>query len=502
MCIAAPQGRKHLSADALFRLVRRSFANITDDRGEEVDIPFTDALRSACAMVSLQSPALLAFDNPRVEGNLQTIQGMPRAPCDTRMRERREPVSPASLRPSGTSVFRQLQRGTALEDMGCLDGHSLVARAGTGYCSSPTMHCVSCLHKVHRNGSLTYYHPRWGAARIHPDCRAGLPLMPEPMITQDGTEQNDWARHAAKRFLATLRRDHPHRKGIITADSLRSHAPHIETLHDHGCHYILGVTEGDQASGFKQVRAAEEAGRVTSYDRHDRAAGVVHRVRLVNDMPLNASRADRRVHVIDYWAGGPDKVPPCSWVTDVRGHQRNVYPLMGAGRARGKIDNEPFNTLQNQGDNFEHNDGHGEQNLSVVLATMLLLAFVVDQPQQLCGALCRAVWTQLGRERLRALCDDYRLESMCALWVALLYGFEKPRLIVSTATSSIPRVVLTCRLVNVAISNRHGWGLPKAGNVPVLRPTCRLFCSPFDGHQANTDDQTAPLTSKEEVARR
>jgi len=39
------------------------------------------------------------------------------------------------------------------------------------------------------------------------------------------------------------------------------------------------------------------------------------------------------------------------------------------------------NTLQNQGDNFEHTYGHDEHNLSVVLATMLLLAFLVDQTQ-------------------------------------------------------------------------------------------------------------------------
>ncbi len=103
--------------------------------------------------------------------------------------------------------------------------------------------------------------------------------MPEPIITQDGTEKNDGERKAAQRFSAKLRQDHPHLKFIITEDSLSSNAPHIETLHDHGCHYILGVKEGDQAYLSKQVQAAEEAGRVTSYDRHDRAAGVVHRFR-------------------------------------------------------------------------------------------------------------------------------------------------------------------------------------------------------------------------------
>jgi len=38
---------------------------------------------------------------------LKTIYGIARAPCDTRMRERLDPVAPESLRPSFTLVFRQ-----------------------------------------------------------------------------------------------------------------------------------------------------------------------------------------------------------------------------------------------------------------------------------------------------------------------------------------------------------------------------------------------------------
>src|SRR6266446_2036540 len=79
------------------------------------------------------------------------------------------PVSPTWLRPVFTSVFRQLQRGKALEAMTFLDGHYLLALDGTGYFSSKTIHCASCLHKVHRNGSITYYHQMLGAAIIHPD---------------------------------------------------------------------------------------------------------------------------------------------------------------------------------------------------------------------------------------------------------------------------------------------------------------------------------------------
>ena len=440
MSLVAPKGRKHLSADALFALVRNGLADIPDYCPNDTDISLTDALMSAFAMFSLKSPSLLAFDKERSAGNLQTIYGMKRVPCDTHMRERLDPVSPESLRPVFKSVFRQLQRGKALEPLVFLEDYYLLALDGTGYFASKTIHCASCLRKVHRNGSVTYYHQMLGAALIHPDVRAVIPLMPAPIVTQDGMDKNDCERNAAKRFIAKLRQDHPHLKLIITEDSLSSNAPHIATLHAHDLHYILGVKEGDHALLFQQVQAAEHAGRVTYYERHDRAAGVVHRFRFVNDMPLNASNADVRVNFIEYWEMGNAKVQHFSWVTDVPVTARNVYHLMRGGRARWKIENETFNTLKNQGYHFEHNYGHGTKNLSVMFAMVMMLAFLVDQTQQLCCALCQAVWVKLGSkrlfwERMRSLFYAYRLESMWELLEALWYGIEKHRPILTIDTS-------------------------------------------------------------------
>ena len=68
---------------------------------------------------------------------------------------------------------------------------------------------------------------------------------------------------------------------------------------------------------------------------------------------------------------------------------------MRGGRARWKIENETFNTLKNQGYHLEHNYGHGEQNLSVVLALLMMLAFLVDQVQQLCCPLFQAAWHKM-----------------------------------------------------------------------------------------------------------
>jgi hypothetical protein len=59
----APKARKQLSADALLGLLHSGFAAIADHRSGQPDISLPDALMSAFALFSLQSPSLLALDN-------------------------------------------------------------------------------------------------------------------------------------------------------------------------------------------------------------------------------------------------------------------------------------------------------------------------------------------------------------------------------------------------------------------------------------------------------
>jgi hypothetical protein len=440
MGIVVPKMRKHLCADALWRSVQDVFCQLPDHRKGDPEIPLSDALMSAFAMFSLKSPSLLAFDKERTEDNLQRVYGIGRVPCDTSMRDILDPVEPEHLRPAFKGAFRQLQRGKALEEMVFVEGHYLLALDGTGYFSSNEIHCDSCLEKHHRNGTLTYSHQMLGAALIHPDKREVIPLMPEPMIKQDGTEKNDCERNAAKRFVSKFRRHHPNLKVIVTEDSLSSNAPPIDTLREHDMRYILGVKESDHAFLFRQVAEAEQAGRATSYERHDRQKGVHHRFRFVCDMPLNESNADLRVNFIECWEMVKGKVQHFSWVTDLRVNKGTVYRLMQGARARWHIENETFNTLKNQGYHFEHNFGHGDEHLSVVFAELMMLAFLVDQVQQLCCPLFQAAWARWGSKRLlwekmRALFYTYALSSMRHLLEALRDGLKKSAPILATDSS-------------------------------------------------------------------
>ena len=262
---------------------------------------------------------------------------------------------------------------------------------------------------------------------MHPDRREVIPLAPEPIIKQDGIKKNDCERNAAKRFLAKLRQDHPRLPLIIIEDALSANAPHIQELKRHNMRFILGVKPGDHAYLFNFVRQADEAGETTRFEIEK--DGVIHRFRFLNDAPLNESNADVRVNFLEYWEIKAGKTQYFSWVTNFTITSKNAFTLMRGGRARWKIENETFNTLKNQGYHFEHNFGHGEQYLSVVFAYLMMLAFAVDQAQQLSCQLFQAAWTKAGSkralwEKLRGLFNNLPMDSMTMIWRAIAFGFR------------------------------------------------------------------------------
>lgn len=442
MSISAMKARKQLSADSLIRMIRAEFQAISDVRVNPA-IPLSDALMSAFAMFSLKDPSLLAFDQRRRDANdnFRSIYGIERVPSDTQMREILDVVDPKSLDPLFVAVCGRLQRGKGLEPFSYLDGHYLLSLDGTGYFSSSKIHCASCLEKHHRGGKVTYSHQMLGATLVHPDLKVVIPLAPEPIIQQDGSVKNDCERNATRRFLKRFRQEHPRLPVIVVEDALSSNAPHLNDLREANVRYIIGVKPGDHAFLFRHLRAADEAGRTQTVTEIDTQSGVIHHFRIHNSVPLNESHPDHLVHVLEYWEISPSKIVKkveqpgsiqyFSWISDLDLTPDSVYPIMRGGRARWKIENETFNTLKNQGYHLEHNYGHGEQNLSVVLMLLMMLAFLIDQVQQHCCPLFQAAWQKKdGNKRslweaMRNLFQSFVFASMQALYEALIQGIQR-----------------------------------------------------------------------------
>lgn len=430
---------QRLSASSLYEIVRSGCGAIKDHRTANAEISLQDILMAGFALFSLKDPSLLAFDARRAEPeNLHTIYGIEQIACDTYLRTVLDEVKPAHLRPVYKRLFERAVQEKVLAPYLFMGQYYLVSPDGTGYFASKQINCPHCLEKRLRNGETQYYHYMLGAAIVHPTQKTVIPLMPEPIMRQDGATKNDSERNASKRFLHDLRQDHPTLPLLIVEDSLRSNAPHIQELQKQNLRFILGAKPGDHKFLFQAVAQARAAGRSTAFEVCE--AGVIHRFHFVNQVPLNESHPDLLANFLEYWESTDKGKQHFSWLTDITITQQNAYALMRGGRARWKTENETFNTLKNQGYHFEHNFGHGQQHLSVVLAHLMMLAFLVDQIQEAACLLFQAALAKVGSkirlwEKMRAYFLSIAFDTMEMLYKAIVYGYRIEKIVILDDTT-------------------------------------------------------------------
>lgn len=420
--------RKHLSSEGLHQLVRCRFAK-EKLPATQSSISWKDCMMSGLAVFGLKFPSLLKFEEeklqPFTKHNLKKLYGIEYAPSDTCLRERLDILEPNNFRKPFKLIFACLQRGKLLERYKYLGDYYLMSIDGTGQFSSEAVHCKNCCEKHHRDGTVTFYHQMLGMVLVHPDERVVIPFAPEPIVKGDGATKNDCERNAAKRMLKDFRREHPHLKAIVVEDGLGSNYPHLSLLDSLDLKYVIGVKPGDHGFLFDWINHAKGKEVVTVRNN------TRHTFRYVYDVPLNDEHFNYRVNVLEYWEEKPNgKRQYFSWVTSLEITDDNVFELMRAGRARWRIENETFNTLKNQGYNFERNYGHGYNNLCSIMTMLMMLAFLIDQVQQLCDKLYQKVREKKGLrtlfEHVRTLFQYVTWNNWTSLYETILYPNMHP----------------------------------------------------------------------------
>jgi hypothetical protein len=193
---------------------------------------------------------------------------------------------------------------------------------GTGKFSSSTIGCEQCCKKEHKDGSVTYYHQMLGDCIVHPEKSNVIPLCPETIQNQDGSEKNDCERNAAKRFIENFKREHPHLKVTVLADGIASNAPYIQLLEENKMRYLFGAKPGDYKFLFDLADASEET---KDYEILD-DKGFFHQFRYINDVPLNKSNQEVHFNFLEYMQTDPKrKESHFSWVTNIKTNQDNVF---------------------------------------------------------------------------------------------------------------------------------------------------------------------------------
>lgn len=404
--------KKHLSFSGLRKNITKRFGEIEDHRQRFLDYSLSDCLMSALAMMFLQDPSLLAFQRrlqeSRNANNLKTIFQIKAIPSDTQLRDTLDEVDPAGIEIIYRDFFRSLQRGKHLESYQVLDGRYFIALDGSQYFSSDKIHCPGCLFKTTSKGKVSYSHQILQPALLKPGLRQVIPLAPEQIKNEDGTQKQDCEINASKRIVQRIRSEHPKLKIIIGGDSLYSKQPFINELKRQRMSYILVAKPPDHKIMYEFIHElrAMEAKELQSLTIKDHK-GYTHQYEWAAKVPLNGDEKSDEVQYLEYTMIRKDGKTTYHnvWVTDLEVDEHNIVELVKIGRARWKIENETFNTLKNQGYHLEHNFGHGKKNLSYIFFLLNVLAFFTHQIFELTDLLyqeCRSkfssrleFWNQL-----------------------------------------------------------------------------------------------------------
>lgn len=480
--------KKHLSAKNLLTAVRQVFAKVPDVSqppkstgtssktrvNGRTKISTADCLMSALAIFGLKYSSLLQFDNDRqkhrVQTNIRNLYQVKKVPCDTYLRERLDEVDPSTIKDVFKIIFNKFQRDKRLEPYVFINGKDhkkenkyLMALDGTGHFSSKNVCCSHCCKKHHQDGSTTYYHQALGAAIVHPDKKVVIPLCPEPILCQDGATKNDCECNAARRLLRTVRQDHPNLGLIVVQDALSANGPHIRELQSLNMNFIIAATPTGNASLYEWLRGItldevslimdkkdikkvknEDAKMSQNYAKKakkaQKNAKVSIKLRFVNQIPLNDTHPDLLVNFFECVETDLEtgKETRFAWITDIKLTTTNIYDMMRGARSRWHIENETFNTLKNQGYEFEHNFGHGYKYLSTLFMMLMFLAFLIDQVQQ---AACYLFQSALSNSkmkivlwtRMKGYLLDYIIESWSDLWLAIAKDHQDIILIPNTS---------------------------------------------------------------------
>ena len=404
--------------DNLISHIKQSFEQIPDSRSAlNSTKPLSDALLSALAVFALKDRSLLQFIERLKErsANLQNIFKITTVMSDTAVRQIIDRVDPKGLKTIVGQPVALLWQAGVLKPYRFLNHYLLVAIDGTGYFRSPAVHCKNCCEKHHRDGSATYYHNALCAVIVKHGEREVFPVAMEEITRQDGSTKNDCDPSPVKRLVPQLGKALPASGLVVTEDALYGNGVHIKDLQAAGIRFIIRIKEGFALIQFASLL---KQGLVPTFKVSDGSTKQVYQY--ANALMLSGAHQDITINFLRYTqkdSKSGNVIFEADWITDLELTEKTVVEIAQGGRARWKIENETFNTLKNQGYHFEHNFGHGYENLCTNFALLMMLAFLIDQIQQRVNRLFRLALAEEKRlirlwEKVREVFDMVLCPSM------------------------------------------------------------------------------------------
>lgn len=342
------------SLDALLQSLRRCLDSLPDKRrGLNTTYNIADIGMTAFSVFFIQSPSFLAhqrqFEAGHARSNCASLFDIAKIPSDNHIRDMLDPADPALLHPAFTEAVDHLaQRNCGLDMFRRLGGRVLIALDGTEYHCSRKIHCPRCSTRLRgktdkgSKGETEYFHTMLSATLVAPGHDKVIPLEPEFIVPQDGTDKQDCETIAAKRWLAMHGRRYANLDAVFLGDDLFSRQPLCQAVLDAGANFIFVCKPsshpliGEYLTGISPPMIEQTVKRGKQR--------FVHRYRWLHDVPLRDGSDALVVNWFEIEIINPagETTYRNSFVTSLPVGPDSVVELTACGRARWKIENETF----------------------------------------------------------------------------------------------------------------------------------------------------------------
>ena len=341
-----------------------------------------DIALSAFSVFYMQSPSFLQFQKNMEEkegkSNAQSFFGLEKIPSDNHIRDILDKVTSEHLQPMYDKQLRYLKEAKILDSYKYMGKYYPVALDGTQYHSSKKIHCEKCLIRG-EDEDRRYSHQVVTPTIVFPFRSEVLPLMPEFIRNEDGKEKQDCEINASKRWLK--KKSSLALARLLLGDDLYAHEPFCKEVIESGDSFVFVAKESSHQKMYEFITYIE---KTVGLETKEKTVGKAHnkeiwKYRFLNKVPINGSKDSLEVNWLDievYNAKSKKRTHYNAFITEIEITTNNVHDIALIGRTRWKVENENNNTLKTKGYHLEHNFGHGTENLSELLASMNILAFL------------------------------------------------------------------------------------------------------------------------------
>ena len=180
--------------DSLIGFFRNVLQKLPDKRtGKNTRYGMEDAALSAFSVFFTQTPSFLSYQRTMAatkgRSNAQSLFGVHQIPCDNQIRDLLDGVKPHCVFPVFEEILLLLEQSGELEALRSFGETLLVAMDGVEYFSSHSIHCPECSTQTAKDGTVRYFHGAVTPVIVSPGRSTVVPMVPEFIVPQDGTNK-------------------------------------------------------------------------------------------------------------------------------------------------------------------------------------------------------------------------------------------------------------------------------------------------------------------------